>query len=915
MPEQILLETKLTRPRLPTGLLERRRLIDRLNYEINSSLILVCAPAGFGKTTLVGSWLEGISGGAGDKKPSMPSAWLSLDEKDSDLFLFLHYFIAAVRKIFDSACGQSLTLLQARQRIPQEVLFTTFSNELGKLPGEMILVLDDYHTIQGVEIHNLLTELLHHWPKPLHLVLITRHSPPLPLDRLRAKGLSCEIRTRDLRFSTEETADYLSKSQFALMIPKAVSLLGRYEGWPAGLHLAALSMRSAASQETVLSALTGDNSDITEYLVDEVLGHQDPAIQTFLLKTSILDRFCVSLCESMIGETALSWSMRACLDWVERTELFLVPLDNNRTWYRYHHFFQELLQQRLYAEMTPDQIASMRRLASIWFDEHGLVDEALQNALAAGDLDLAARQMNAELCDVLNREDRQALERWMHLLPEKTIERKPEILILKAWAQQFTWRLDLQAQTLAKVEALLESGGGASLPEDDLQILRGQILLMKAQQAYFGNQNTKVIDLCRQVLAIFPVSWTFVRGGATMYLGMAMQASGQATRAERLLLDEYESYGDKTDSYALFLLLSLGFNYLNTGNFERARQIGQVLLQGATRSGIAIMSSWGNWFLGMVYYEWNKLETAVQHFSQILENRYTAQIAAYRDAVAGMALIQQIRGESSEAWQILESISQFDLEQSGSEEERTRSLRARLMLIQGDLEGASRWYDTFTGPPPNQPFLWLEEPRVTRARVLVARGTDADLRSAQEILDVLDAIAERTHNTRFKIEILALHALVLAEQGKTREADAELKQAVELARLGGFIRVFVDLGIPMQKMLYRISKQEGEVKGVRRILAAIPESDTPADRSASPEQSRRHALPDIPSLAESLTPRELEVLVLLREPLSIKDIACQLNISYATAKRHTIHIYGKLEVNKRWDAVGRAEELNIISPR
>ena len=273
--------------------------------------------------------------------------------------------------------------------------------------------------------------------------------------------------------------------------------------------------------------------------------------------------------------------------------------------------------------------------------------------------------------------------------------------MIRVYALQFMWRLDLQAEVLRQVEELLDSEMGESLPVDELQILRGQILLPRAQQAYFSNQIAQAIDLCRQTLALLPPSWTFIRGGAMLYLGLSMQASGQAQAAERLLLEAYEAYSDKTSTYALFLLQSLGFIYLNTGRLEQAQQIAQVLLQGATRSRIAIMKNWADYYLGMVCYHRNELETAEQYFSQIFENRFTAHIAPYRDAVAGLAIIHQIRGESAEAWRMVESISQFDLELRGSEDNRTRSLRARLMLMQGDLEGAGRWVDTFTDPPPD----------------------------------------------------------------------------------------------------------------------------------------------------------------------------------------------------------------------
>ena len=725
--DQILLHTKLYRPRLPQNLVVRTRLLEVLNHAIDHPLTLVCAPAGFGKTTLVCTWLERMAADQPTAAASLPAAWLSLDADDSNLNLFIRYFIAALRTIFKEACAESLALLQAQQQPPDAVLYATLINELAELPREAILVLDDYHTIQGVEVHNLLIELARHWPRPLHLVLISRIDPPIPLTGLRGKGKLGEIRTQNLRFTPEETAAYLSQAQLALRSQKDLHFLEeRLEGWPAGLHLAALSLRSASSQESVLSALSSKNPNITGYLVDEVLTHQVPAIHSFLLKTSILDRFCASLCEAVIGEIDTVWNARACLNWIERSELFITPLDDRREWYRYHHLFQELLQQRASDEMRADQVTDLHIRASVWFEEHGLLDEALHHALATGDLDLVARQMNAGLRDVINREDRPTLERWLHQLPEEKIKQNPELLMINIWALQFEWRLDLQAKFVQQVAEFLDSEACARLPAKDLQILRGQILMLRAQYTYFSNQTTEAIGLVQEALVLIPTSWTFVRGASMLYLGLSMQANGQVQAAERLLLDEYESCVDKTDIYPLIIQQTLGYIYLWTGQLEKAKLMGKALI----RSEITITKNWGDYFLGVACYRCNELETADQYFTQIIKNRYIAHDFTYRDAIAGMALIHQFKGQHSEAWRLVESIRQYDLEQKSSEDERTSSLGARLMLLEGDLEGARRWVDTFSGPPPDQPIVWLEEPQVTRAHIMVASGTDVDLRLA-----------------------------------------------------------------------------------------------------------------------------------------------------------------------------------------
>ena len=512
--------------------------------------------------------------------------------------------------------------------------------------------------------------------------------------------------------------------------------------------------------------------------------------------------------------------------------------------------------------------------------------------------------MNAGLREVTNLEDRSTLERWLRLLPEEKIQQRPELLMLKVWALQFSWRLDLQAQVLRKVEVLLDSGGPTALPADEQQILRGHILGLKAQQAYFSNQTTQAIELCRQALALLPPAWTFVRGGAILYLGMSMQASGQLQQAERLMLNEYEACSNKTNIYALHVLHSLGFIYFNTGQLEQARRIAQVMLQAASQSNVVIKKNWADWFLGMIHYQHNELDAAAQHFTQIVANPYIAQITTFRDAVAGLTLIHHIKGESSEAVEMVELISRFDLELGGSEDGRTRSLRARLELMLGNLEGAGNWADTLTSPPPDMALLWLEEPQVTRTRILVARGTDADLQAALQTLESLEDITNRTHNTSQKIEVLALRALALDAQGRSSEAYAALQQSVDLARPGGLIRVFVDLGSPMQVMLTKLTDQDHSGETIRRILAHFPGED---QKLAERESSVQH-----PSLAEPLTPRELEILSLLRGQASAKEIADELNLSPATVKRHINNIYAKLGVNKRWKAVARAEELDIL---
>lgn len=599
------------------------------------------------------------------------------------------------------------------------------------------------------------------------------------------------------------------------------------------------------------------------------------------------------------------------MDWSERANLFVVSLDKSRDWYRYHHLFQELLQRRLQAAVRADQIIALHRRAAEWLAARGFVDEALRHALATADLDLVARLMEAGLCDVLNREDRPTLERWLHLLPEDFIQRRPGILIFKVWAMQLSWQPEAQWRLLQQVEALLGEEGAGPLTGDLLRVLRGQLAGFYGQAAYFRNEMAAAVAFCAEALALLPPSWLYARGAISVYLGLAMQAGGQGRAAERLLLDRYEALSDKTTNYAQRLLLAVSFIYLQDGQLEQLKRTAQAMLQQATQSGLMILRCWAHHLLGTVHYQQNELAAARQHFTVVIENRYVIQALTVTGSFPGLVLTQQAQGEPAEADRTLAMLSRANLQARGVEEEHTRSLRARLALLRGDLEDAARWADTLTSAPTDRPLLWLEEPHLTKARILLARGGEGDVQAAVGILDGLSEFAQRACNSRFQIEILALQAAAFDLRGKPDAALAQLRQAVDLARPGGFIRVFVDAGPRLRGPLLHLSGQGYAVETIRRILAAFPVSAP--DAAASRPKAIGEAANA--SLIEPLTGREMDILLLLRERLSNKEIAQKLSLSPLTVKRHTVNLYGKLGVNRRWDAVTQAESLGLLLPR
>ncbi len=593
-----LLQTKLQRPRVSRSFMPRPRLLERLDQGSQRPLTLVCAGAGYGKTMLVSSWMESIAAG-NDSTARQPAAWISLDERDSDLDLFLRYFIAGLRTIFPYACDATSGLLQATRKPPFDLLCATLINEIAGLPHDFILALDDYHLIGDAAVPDLLNELLLHWPLPMHLVLITRHTPAMALASLRAKGQLTEIRARDLRFTLEEAGVYLGQALERPLNKSAIEFLEqRTEGWIAGLQLASLSLQDAEDPESLLQRLSGLDVEFADYLTHDVLSRQPAAIHQFLLQTAILDHFSVELCEAMISNEVPEWSARRCIEWLERHNLFVISLDSRNEWYRYHQLFRDLLLQRAKAGFVPSHAADLQRRAAVWFADHGQVDEAVRHALAAGDRELTARFVAQGLCDVLNREDRPALERWLGLFEEEYIQSRLELLIVRGFSLFLSWQLGALAKMLPRAAALLGGETHQTLPGGDLRALRGCLAALSAAVAYFSNDPVGAVAHSREVLALLPEAWVFARSGGLLFQTLAMQANGQGQAAVKLLIENYESLGDRASAYARRLLLDLCLIYYSEADdLERIEQSAQRMVEGAERGKVSLLlQTWGQYF-------------------------------------------------------------------------------------------------------------------------------------------------------------------------------------------------------------------------------------------------------------------------------------------------------------------------------
>lgn len=908
-----LLRAKLTPPPVTRDLVVRPRLLRMLDAGLNGPLTLVVAPAGFGKTTLVSSWAQSLPQRDHAGSGPISAAWLSLDERDSEREVFLRYFIEAVRTIFPDACRRSLDLLDARQNPPESLIFDTLNNEIDRLPARFVIVLDELQNTHNRTVENLLTTWLPHWPHLLHLVILIRFTPSLPLVSLRANGQLTEIRSHDLRFTPEESEEFMRLAFDTLPDEDARTLLiQRLEGWIAGLKLAGLSWRGRAVGADLAPLLIDGDVLLVDYLIGEVFDRQTPAMRRFLLTAAIPDQFGAALLETLHGADDPDCVVGDCLDQLEAAELFLFRLDNQRQWFRFHQLFRDILRQRAAVEFDPGRIDELHRQTARWFAANQLPEQALSHALQAGDPELAAEIIADYMADALNREDRPTIERWLRLLPEETINRHAHLSLLRAWEYGFRWELAAVNRAVRQAETLV----GAVEDPNRRQLLQSQIDTLNGMHAFHNNQPDRAVTLCQRAHDSLPEAWHYVRGVTGNYLGLSLQIGGRAMEAERFLTERYEAAADKHNGYALRLLLALTLSYLQQGQLDHTERTARLMLRQAPPGSMAVITGWAHYLLGQVAYYRNQPADAEQHFAIVSDLRYTTQLLTARSGLIGQALSLQALGRPADALAKLDELSRLDLELHGREQDRTAAARARLNLLQGDPEMAGDWADAFSDFPGEQPLLpWVDEPYLTKAQILIARNEGDDCRQALAILDKLEEIAARTFSNRSLIETLARRATALLVQGNSPVARATLIRAVVMARPGGFTRVFIDLGPQMQKLLQQISVEGTVARTAGRILAAFPPSNGKVAALTRPtgQATAAHptAAPD--DLEEPLTPRELEVLKFMATPISLQSIALEMGISYATARRYTVNIYGKLGVHSRWEAVDYAVRTGILS--
>jgi LuxR family maltose regulon positive regulatory protein len=904
-----LLETKLYVPRLRRGLVARPRLIERMSRGAESKLTLISAPPGFGKTTLLAEWLAAAPAGG------RSVAWLSLDQADNEAATFWTYLVAALQAAAPGVGARALSLLQGPRPPPIETILTTLLNELGGVPDDIVLVLDDYHVIDAHDVNDGMAFLLEHLPPQIHLVITTRADPALPLARLRTRGELVEIRAADLRFTPGEAAAYLNDVMgLDLGASDVAALEGRTEGWIAALQLAALSIQGRDDVAGFIAGFAGDDRYIVDYLVEEVLHRQPERVRSFLLETSLVSRLSGPLCDAVTGQGG----GKATLEALDRGNLFLVSLDDRRQWYRYHHLFADVLRARLLDEQ-PELVPELHRRACEWYEEHGDRSEAIRHAMAGGDPARAADLVELAIPAMFQKDQAATVRRWLEALPDELIRVRPVLSVAYAATLLEGGRVEGVDARLRDAEGWLDTtADGPDEPraratamvvvdQDAFRRLPGSIALYRAALAMAQGDVADTRTHAQQVLDLVDEDDQLGRGAAAGLLGLVAWASGDLEAAHRSYAESManlQEAGHLSDVIGGAIVQA--DIQIAQGRLRDAMRTYERGLRLATGHGAPAQRGAADMHTGMseLFRERNDLETAAQYLlmsrelgeeSGLSQNPYRSRVAAAR--------IRQAQGDPDGALELLEEAERLYASDFSPDVRPVAAVKARVWIAQGNLSAAWGWAQERRVAAADELSYLHEFEHATLARLLLAHGmrdrSDDGVGAAIELTERLLAAAEDGGRSGSAIDILVVQALARHARGDVAGALSSLARAVGLAEPEGYVRVFIDEGPPMAALLKLAAKGRKAPGYVRRLLAI----SVTAEGQASVGQP----------LIEPLSDRELEVLRLLGSELGGPDIARQLTVSVATVRSHTRSIYAKLGVNSRRAAVRRAGELGLLS--
>ena len=904
MPTPIL-TTKLYIPSTRSNVVTRPRLIERLNKGLlaGRKLTLISAPAGFGKTTLASEWVAGCE----RLEPKVRAAWLSLDEGDSDPTHFLTYLVAALQTIAANIGGGVLGHLQSPQPPPIELILTTLVNEITNIPDQFVLVLDDYHLVDAKSVDNALDFLLEHLPPQMHLVITTREDPQLPLSRLRVQGQLTELRATDLRFIPSEAAEFLNQvMSLNLSVEDIAALETRTEGWIAGMQLAAISMQGHPDTTRFIKSFTGSHRFVMDYLVEQVLEQQSPSIQNFLLRTSILDRLCGPLCDAVLLRDAdlhpaSPASGQTTLEYLERANLFIVPLDDERRWYRYHHLFADLLRQRLLQQVHQSaassigdegkSIAELHTRASQWYEDNGLEIDAFHHAVAANDVERAARLVEGKGMPLQFRGAVTAILDWLESLPTTVLNTRPFLWWRYASLLLITGQANRAEEKLEAAEAALHG----SETDDKARDLVGQIAAARAALAIGRYRAETALVQSRRALEYLHPNNLSSRASANWSLGFAYFSQGDRATA-RQALTEAVALGQASGDVFTTILSTIGLGQIQQldNQLFLAAETFQHVLQLAGEQPLQVVSE-AQLGLARIFYEWNDLGAAEKHGQQSLDlaRQFDGTIDRFIICEVFLARLRLSRGDVTGAAAMLTQANQSARQNNFLQRlPEIAAVQILTLIQQGNLTEAGRLAQTYDLP-------------ISQARVFLAQG---DPSAAMTLLVPYRQQMEAKGWQDQRLKVMILQAVAHVAHGERDEALKLLSETLAIAAPGGFIRSFVDEGQPMRSMIYDLSfkiQNQTLAEYAGRLLAAFPAVQS------QPSPKSENAKPKF-SIPEPLSPRELEVLRLIAAGLSNREISERLYLALSTVKGHSRIIFDKLQVQRRTEAVARARELGLL---
>ena len=883
-------QTKLLVPRLRAGSVVRPRLDLLLARGAETTLTLVSAPAGFGKTTLLCTWLATHEG--------RPTAWVSLDERDLDAATFWTYVLLAVDRAAPGTASAALTRLQSGQGAIDSVI-TLLINELSVLADDLTLVLDDYHLAEGPDIQPGVAFLVEHLPPQVHVIISSRADPALPLSRLRARGELVEVRAADLRFTITESTEYLNDVSRLGIEPSDVAVLeARTEGWAAALQLAALSLQGRDDPTRFIAGFAGDDRFVVDYLADEVLDRQPDHRRRFLLESSVLERLTGSLCDAVTGRT----DGQAMLELLERQNLFIVPLDDKRRWYRYHRLFDDVLQARLLDE-RPGDVAELHRRAAAWYDRAGDAEAAVSHALSAGDAGLAADLVELAIPTMLRERREDVIRRWVDQLPADAAENRPVLAVGLIGGLMSSNAFGSVPQRLRDVQRLLDAAADDLVVLDPAEYARlpAVVETYSAALALVSGDLSGTLEHAEAALAGADSGDHLTLASASALRGLAAWTAGDldaAHHAYRTASENLARAGHVAD--ILGCAITLADIEMTEGKLARAQQTLEDALGLATSvdpplRGVADMHVG----LSRVARERGDLAGAAEHLRRADELGESAGLPQnpYRWRVA-MAHLRAAEGDTTAAVALLEEAERVYVGDFVPDVRPVAAARARVLIAAGDVSGAFAWARG-RGIAAADPLAYVHEyEHVTLARILLA---DQSLEQASALLERLLEAAEAGGRTGTVIEVLVLLALARAAAHDQDQALLSLERAVGLAEPAGYIQVFADAGSPLVALLHLLGRRHRNWTFLRH-LAAVDATKPPSGPGRTDQQ-----------LVEPLSSRELDVLRLLASDLDGPAIARELGVSLTTVRTHTQHVYAKLSVNNRRAAVRRAHQLNLFS--